>query len=48
MDHIVSLDPEASVAPSGDEVPDNYISAVARVAQEAVHILDIEKLLQDL
>ena len=48
VDHIVSLDPEETVPPAEDDVQGNYLSAVARIAQEPVRIIDIERLLQAL
>lgn len=48
VDHIVSLHREQTLPSPGDEQQGIFMSAVAQVDQEAVRILDIEKLLGDL
>lgn len=48
VDHIVSLDRAVTLPPSGDAEQGTFMSAVAQVDQEAVRILDIEKVLQHL
>ena len=47
-DHIVSLDRNETLPPPADAEQGTFISAVAQVDQQAVRILDIDKLLQDL
>ena len=47
-DHIASLDRNETLPPPADAERDTFISAVAQVDREAVRILDIEKLLQEL
>lgn len=48
VDHIVSLDWDGTLSPSGDVAQGSCMTALAQVEQEPVRIIDIEKLLQDL
>ena len=47
-DHIVSLDREETLPLPADAEQGTFISAVAKVGQEAVRIIDVEKVLQAL
>lgn len=48
VDHIVSLDWDETLPPSGDAAQGTYMTALAKVEQEPVQIIDLEKVLLDL